>query len=132
MTSPEFETPEAIAISRPPTSDLPGASTAVAKEPPTAANAEAEPNLPMFAQNDAQEFRSRWEKIQINFVDEPRKAVEQADTLVANTITKLAEVFATERHNLEAAWDRPDTVSTEDLRMALRRYRSFFNRLLAM
>jgi hypothetical protein len=91
-----------------------------------------EPNLPLFAQNDTQDFRSRWEKIQIGFVDEPRKAVEQADELVAGAIKKLAEVFAAERQKLEAEWDKTDNVSTEELRIALRRYRSFFDRLLSV
>ena len=98
----------------------------------TAAQAAQEPNLPLFAQNDALDFRSRWEKIQIGFVDEPRKAVEQADELVASAIKRLAEVFASERQKLEAEWDKNDNVSTEDLRVALRRYRSFFDRLLSV
>lgn len=91
-----------------------------------------EANAPLFAPNDTQDFRSRWEKIQIGFVDEPRKAVEQADELVASTIKRLAEMFAGERQKLEAEWDKNDNVSTEDLRVALRRYRSFFDRLLSV
>jgi hypothetical protein len=91
-----------------------------------------EPNLPLFAQNDMQDLRSRWEKVQIGFVDEPRTAVVQADELVANAIKRLTEVFGTERHKLEAEWDKTDNVSTEDLRVALRRYRSFFDRLLTV
>jgi uncharacterized phosphosugar-binding protein len=91
-----------------------------------------EPNLPLFAQNDTQDFRCRWEKIQSGFVDEPREAVEQADELVASAIKRLAEVFATERHKLEAEWGKSDNVSTEELRVALRRYRSFFDRLLSV
>jgi hypothetical protein len=65
-------------------------------------------------------------------VDEPREAVEQADELVASAIKRLAEVFATERHKLEAEWGKSDNVSTEELRVALRRYRSFFDRLLSV
>ena len=91
-----------------------------------------EPNLPLFAQNDAQDFRQRWEKIQISFVDEPRTAVQQADELVASAIKRLAEVFADERQKLESGWDNKSDVSTEDLRIALRRYRSFFDRLLSV
>jgi hypothetical protein len=89
-------------------------------------------NVPLFAQNDTQDFRSRWDRIQNGFVDEPREAVEQADELVAGTIKRLAEVFASERQKLEANWDKTDRVSTEDLRVALRRYRSFFDRLLSV
>jgi hypothetical protein len=91
-----------------------------------------EMDLPLFAQNDTLAFRSRWEKIQIGFVDEPRKAVVEADELVANAIKRLAEVFAGERQKLEVEWDKSDKVSTEDLRLALHRYRSFFNRLLSV
>ena len=92
-----------------------------------------EPSVPLFAGNEAQDFRSRWEKIQIGFVDEPRKAVEEADELVAGAIKRLAEVFAAERNKLEGEWDKTDNVvSTEDLRVALRRYRSFFDRLLSV
>jgi hypothetical protein len=58
--------------------------------------------------------------------------VEQADSLVAGTMKRLAEMFANERANLEGRWDRGDNVSTEDLRLALRRYRSFFGRLLSV
>jgi hypothetical protein len=58
-------------------------------------------DVPLFTKNDAQEFRARWEKIQNSFIDEPRNAVEQADDLVAGTIKRLAEVFATERQKLE-------------------------------
>src|SRR5579864_7556077 len=96
------------------------------------AKAAQEPNLPLFAQNDTQDFRSRWEKIQIGFVDEPREAVKHADELVASAIKRLAEVFATERHKLEAEWGKSENVSTEELRIALRRYRSFFDRLLSV
>jgi hypothetical protein len=114
------------------TADLAAANRTQGGSTPTMANAAQEPNLPLFAQNDTQDFHSRWEKIQIGFVDEPRKAVEQADELVASAIKRLAEVFATERHKLEAEWDKTDNVSTEDLRIALRRYRSFFDRLLSV
>src|SRR5262245_44319047 len=88
--------------------------------------------VPMFAENEAQGFRSRWDAIQTGFVDEPRKAVEEADSLVAQVITRLSEVFADERTNLEGQWGRGDQISTEDLRVALRKYRSFFERLLSL
>ena len=66
------------------------------------------------------------------FVDEPRRAVEEADGLVASAMKRLAEVFAEERSKLETQWDRGDQVSTEDLRIALQRYRAFFQRLLSI
>jgi len=77
-------------------------------------------------------LRNRWTEVQTGFVDEPRKAVEQADSLVASAMKRLAEVFAEERSNLEKQWDRGESVSTEDLRVALQRYRSFFHRLLSI
>jgi hypothetical protein len=85
----------------------------------------------LFPDNELTDFRARWDKAQIGFVDEPRAAVEQADSLVATIVTRIAEQFAAERAELEHQWDRGDNVSTEDLRQALRRYRSFFDRLLA-
>ena len=85
----------------------------------------------LFVDNELNEFRARWDKAQMRFVDEPRAAVEQADSLVASVVKRIAEQFAAERAELEHQWDRGDNVSTEDLRQALRRYRSFFDRLLA-
>jgi hypothetical protein len=87
---------------------------------------------PLFPANELEELRSRWSGVQTAFVDEPRRAVEQADSLVASAMKRLAEVFAEERSKLEQQWDRGDNVSTEDLRIALQRYRSFFQRLLAI
>jgi hypothetical protein len=87
---------------------------------------------PLFPPQETQQLRDRWHSIQAGFVDEPRKAVEDADSLVAATMKRLAEIFASERDRLESQWDRGDDVSTEDLRVALRRYRSFFDRLLSM
>jgi hypothetical protein len=131
VTPQKVDIPEVRRDDRLSTSDL----AAVLAEPigstPTPANVQ-EPNVPLFAQSDTQDFRSRWEKVQIGFVDEPRKAVEQADELVASAIKQLAEVFATERHKLESEWEKTDSVSTEELRIALRRYRSFFDRLLSV
>ena len=84
----------------------------------------------LFPEKEANDFRTRWTDIQTGFVDEPRRSVEQADALVAEVIKRLANSFAEERSKLEGQWGRGDDVSTEDLRVALRRYRSFFDRLL--
>ena len=105
----------------------PVASERSAKEQ---AGLKAEDATPLFPNNELEGLRSRWKEIQTAFVDEPRKAVEQADGLVASAMKRLAEVFAEERSKLEKQWDRGDNVSTEDLRVALQRYRSFFHRLL--
>lgn len=87
---------------------------------------------PLFPSEELQGLRTRWKEIQTAFVDEPRKAVEQADSLVASAMKRLAEVFAEERSGLEKQWDRGESVSTEDLRVALQRYRAFFDRLLSV
>ena len=90
-----------------------------------------ETDAPLVEGGDEDGFRRRWEGIQAGFVDEPRAAVEQADALVAELMRRLAETFSNERKSLEGQWDRGEDVSTEDLRVALTRYRSFFDRLLA-
>jgi hypothetical protein len=86
---------------------------------------------PLLAADDAEGFRARWTDVQNGFVDAPRQAVEQADELVAEVMQHLARTFADERGRLEGHWDRGDEVSTDDLRTAFQRYRSFFERLLA-
>jgi hypothetical protein len=86
---------------------------------------------PLFAGEDADRFRGQWSEIQGHFVDDPRRAVEEGDALVATLMQQLAETFADERSSLEQQWDRDGDVSTEDLRVALQRYRSFFDRLLS-
>jgi hypothetical protein len=89
-------------------------------------------DVALFPREEGDGFRSRWEAIQTGFVDEPKAAVEQADALVAQVVTRLAQVFSDEKNTLEQQWGRGDTVSTEDLRQALRRYRAFFHRLLSV
>ncbi len=110
--------------------DRAGMRTANSSLPNT--NGAAEESAPLFPGGEATELRARWDAIQVGFVDEPRRAVEQADALVAGAMKRLAETFAEERGRLEGQWDRGDSVSTEDLRLALRRYRSFFGRLLSV
>jgi hypothetical protein len=74
---------------------------------------------------------ARWREIQAGFVDEPRKAIKEADALVMELMERLIQTFAREREQLEARWQEGDDVSTEDLRQGLQRYRSFFERLLS-
>lgn len=87
---------------------------------------------PLFASDQSERFTTRWQEIQTSFVDQPRNAVAEADTLVADLMQRLAASFSQERERLETQWDRGDDVSTEDLRVALTRYRSFFDRLLSV
>ena len=90
-----------------------------------------EQSAPLLADEQVERFRSQWQDIQATFVDEPRRTVERADALVADLMQRLAAEFTQTRTELEAQWDRGEDVSTEDLRVALTRYRSFFERLLS-
>ena len=85
---------------------------------------------PLFTEGEITEFRSHWGNVQTEFVDDPRRAVQEADQLVASVMQRLADGFSKERASLEKQWDSGDNVSTEDLRVALQRYRAFFGRLL--
>ena len=111
------------------------ADAAVAERDPIVGRAPANPSQDegrtmLFVDDEAGTFRTRWTDVQAAFVDSPRSAVERADALVAETMQRLAEMFADERTRLEKQWDRGDNVTTEDLRVALQRYRAFFDRLL--
>ena len=105
-----------------PTADQPARPAQTKEETPT----------PLFAADAAESFRSRWQDIQTSFIDEPTRAVEQADSLVAEIMQQLAKTFAAERAQLEEQGEHGKDVSTEDLRIALRHYRSFFDRLLSI
>jgi len=87
---------------------------------------------PLLLERDRQELRRRWDQIQTGFVDQPRNAVQDADALVSSAIDRLSKGFADARSKLERQWDKGDNVSTEDLRVALQRYRSFFQRMLSI
>lgn len=86
----------------------------------------------LFPHEEAERFRTEWTNVQSAFVDSPREAVERADSLVADAVQRLAATFARERSTLEHQWDRGGDVTTEDLRLVLQRYRSFFDRLLSV
>ena len=86
----------------------------------------------LLPQQQCDEFRSRWTAIQTSFIDEPRRAVKDADALVLAATKHLSDAFTQQRSQLEKQWSRGDEVSTEDLRIALQQYRSFFSRLLSI
>jgi len=104
------------------------------------ADIQPSPDAPLFDEGAGSQLRERWLVIQTEFVDEPRTAVQKADALVAEVLKQLTDTFAREREALEAGWSGAPgavdgtqrEVSTEDLRQAIQRYRSFFNRLLAL
>ena len=86
----------------------------------------------LFPPQVASDFRGRWDQVQIGFVDDPRQAVQQADELVAEVMKSLASNFAEQRSRLEDGIGHGGEVNTENLRVALRSYRSFFQRLLSL
>jgi len=88
--------------------------------------------VPLFEEDAARKFRSRWLAIQSKFVDDPSDSVKQADDLVADVIKNVTMNFANRRVSLEKQWNGGDNTSTEDLRIALKQYRSFFDRLLTL
>ena len=91
---------------------------------------ESEQEQELFGSDELQGLRSRWEEVQAGFVDEPREAVQRADELVSDLMNKLTSGFDQTRSGLEEQWNKGEEASTEDLRVALTRYRAFFNRLL--
>jgi hypothetical protein len=86
----------------------------------------------LFEDGELEDLRSRWTEVQSAFVDDPRDCVQKADSLVADVVDKLTSGFSHARSQLEEQWDKGEEVSTEDLRIALMRYREFFERLLAV
>jgi hypothetical protein len=98
----------------------------------TPANAIEDELEPLFEEEAARKFRSRWLAIQSKFVDDPRDSVKQADELVADIIKNVTMNFADRRIGLEKQWNSGENISTEDMRVTLKRYRSFFERLLTL
>jgi hypothetical protein len=93
---------------------------------------DGEPLAPLFLPKEANDFRAAWDAVQIGFVDDPKQAVRKADELVAQVMSTLAATFSNQRAKLESQVDQTDDGTTENLRVALRRYRSFFQRLLSL
>jgi hypothetical protein len=86
----------------------------------------------LFAEGELLGLRSRWDEVQSGFVDDPKECVQKADGLVSDVVDQLTTGFSEARSRLEAQWARGEEASTEDLRLALKRYREFFERLLAV
>lgn len=116
------------------TSDQPAEGGPVVKEPVAENRARTNTNpdelAPLFEKDATEKFRSRWLAIQSKFVDDPTDSVKQADQLVADVIQDITKSFADRRSTLEKQWKGGEQASTEDLRLALKQYRSFFDRLL--
>lgn len=124
--SPETQVPERSQSDVP--ADVPAAEASSERAP----NQPGDEPVPLFSEESVRDFRSQWTALQTGFVDEPRHAVKKADELVARVMKDMATTFSDERSKLERQWEEGDKVSTEDLRLALRRYRSFFDRFLSI
>ncbi|GAB3737630.1 hypothetical protein GCM10027598_65130 [Amycolatopsis oliviviridis] len=131
MESRPLETEDLVIAE--PTADEPTSNEARSNEPrsnePRAGEFSEDGEHTLFGDSDVERFRDSWQGIQTAFVDDPRRAVKEADELVAAVIQNLASTFAAHKKELESAWSEGEP-ATEDLRIALRRYRSFFNQLL--
>ena len=122
----------------------PTTAQSVGTEPPAARTEETDPSTAeavgadsssdesLFGDDRLSDLRSRWDHVQSGFVDDPRECVQQADGLVSDVVDQLTTGFSEVRSRLEAQWARGEEASTEDLRLALKRYREFFERLLAV
>lgn len=95
-------------------------------------NEENEGLVALFEDEESSRFRTEWLNIQSKFVDNPRASVREADELVASVLKSVTMSFHNRRSSLEKEWNSGGNVSTEDLRVALKRYRSFFDRLLTL
>ena len=113
------------------TADLAGTDPRRERDVPDRPDRDVDAAGPLLPADEAGRFDDQWRSVQASFIDRPREAVEQADRLVADLMQRLATEFNETRVGLERQWERSDDVSTEDLRVAMTRYRSFFDRLLA-
>jgi hypothetical protein len=111
---------------------VPSGPVRAADRPQATPNARETRRTPLFDVTASDDLRARWTDVQTKFVDEPRSAVQEADALVGDVMERLTDTFTRERRGLEGQWSRGEDVTTEDLRLALQRYRSFFDRLLSL
>jgi hypothetical protein len=128
----QLSTADIAGADRPRSDTAPAVRAAPADATAQTAAAAEDDQVALFDPAMARGYQERWQDIQVKFVDAPRDAVEKADALVAEVMQQLAKSFARERKDLEGRWSGGEGSSTEELRQAIRRYRSFFNRLLAI
>ena len=124
MTEERIQTGDLVA------SDTDDADAPLARDEAPAETDSAKRLEPLFDAERENDLRSRWHALQARFVDEPRETVSDADSLVAELLRDLASSFDDARSKLENQWSSGEDVSTEELRVTLQRYRSFFERLL--
>ncbi|MDO3702179.1 hypothetical protein Q3W71_10875 [Micromonospora sp. C28SCA-DRY-2] len=104
----------------------PEAGAAIGGQPATTVPAEP---ATLFEADVAQRFRDRWRDVQLRFVDDPRAAAGEAQALVDEAIQALASALSAQKSRL-GAWQDAGSADTEQLRMAVRQYRDFLDRVL--
>jgi hypothetical protein len=109
-----------------------GTGSSTAGTDSSTAGSESSTEESLFAEDELSRLRSRWDDVQAGFVDDPRECVQKADGLVSDVVDQLTAGFSEARSQLESQWARGEEASTEDLRLALKRYREFFERMLAI
>jgi hypothetical protein len=133
LQEPALSTADLVAAADSPRTVDPAPSASTTADPPgISAGRENSQLAALFLPASAKDFQAQWDAVQIGFVDDPKQAVRQADELVAQVMKSLAETFYNERTKLESQVEQPEQASTENLRIALHRYRSFFQRLLSL
>ena len=110
----------------------PASAERLAAEPVLAAHSAPSTEQALFADDELSDLQSRWANVQAAFVDDPKDSVKQADGLVNDVVEQITSSFSQARSQLEEQWSRGEDASTEDLRVALTRYREFFQRLLTV
>jgi hypothetical protein len=113
-------------------SAITGTETAGGMADVTPSRTESSTDRLLFVDDELSELRARWDNVQTGFVDDPQDCVQKADGLVSDVVEQLTNGFTEARSRLEQQWGRGEEASTEDLRVALKRYREFFDRLLAV
>ncbi len=88
--------------------------------------------LPSFSQEELGELQSRWKAIQVQFVDEPCSAVEQAEAFVAETSERVKQMLVDKQKVLGQQWLNHDEVTTEELRVIMQDYRTLLNQMLKL
>lgn len=99
---------------------------------PQSDSSDTDTDLSLFGETEMSGFRARWNDVQAGFVDDPKQCVQTADALVSEVVDQLTAGFSEARTRMEAQWAKGEDASTEDLRVALKRYREFFQRLLSV
>jgi hypothetical protein len=90
-----------------------------------------EPVLALFDTGSTERFRDRWQQLQLRFIDDPHAVAGQAASLVDEVVIALRDAVDRQRAALDD-WQSSQDGDTERLRVAVRRYRDFLDRMLGL